>query len=821
MKKFSYIFIFIILIYYYYISFTYGYQKSVNAENQTIEILLDGDPKPLSIKIGELEAKNNKIELWHHSGKYWSYKGIQISDSFLGKDLKNEKKLEDAINENIIFEIPLDQNLYNKLNENKNLKIYCSSTLTKQKTGEIIPIKKLFYDKPTIELRNNKIYFNAKPKLHFYTINNITFTDIVGDTFDVNIPIVDPDYGHNSYAIWNRYAKQDWGATDSYFDKDDPFAWAPEDSFLISPAQIKNANGHLYDGFTFKTGETLRNSEDCSVGYNTLRGGGAVGIRFLYPLKFTFYSDEYPMDLSAHFETLPSSAVTGEAVQVCVKVNSNFGLDLKDVPFKWEITKSDGTPLDEIKYSGTSNLKEGTINISKQTQQAVFYADFTMPESDIKIKFDINKDGTSPVEKNLENNSINSGESIKLVDAVNFIDKFDLDYNVLSRDISFPLIDGKEIKANLHLPKGEWISSAKGELNIDNSSAAIYNNFSTSSTNVNEHNSKIILKPTINATLQRSDFNDNPPQKKYINLDNPYDPLIKTAKLTFDGSVSRRYKYTYNTSSIDEFGEPEIIKKTEKTYTSASFNSGSDTREIRTFIYNGRKTMPSVSSRDFKNTVENSGWNRNLFWTSDPYKFDVIRWMCHIDTTNTPNNWTKVDGQYKRTFTQQNTANIDWSVKYSMARLYDYDRKNAREKNYGKEFYPSAVFASDNSLQKYDWPIKSGYYFNPLGTYICTVKTVQYKDTPDSTDEHSELVDKIKDSFHYTSNMLYTSNGDNYQSLDLHNKNDKIFGMDMLDITTEYDKQETKLEHYDDSSNADKIHQFFKEILEGYSESNT
>jgi len=134
---------------------------------------------------------------------------------------------------------------------------------------------------------------------------------------------------------------------------------------------------------------------------------------------------------------------------------------------------------------------------------------------------------------------------------------------------------------------------------------------------------------------------------------------------------------------------------------------------------------------------------------------------------------------------------------------------------------PSAVFASDNSLQKYDWPIKSGYYFNPLGTYICTVKTIQYKETPDSTDEHSELVDKIKDSFHYTSNMLYTSNGDNYQSLDLHNKNDKIFGMDMLDITTEYDKQETKLEHYDDSSNADKTHQFFKEILEGYSESNT
>jgi len=69
--------------------------------------------------------------------------------------------------------------------------------------------------------------------------------------------------------------------------------------------------------------------------------------------------------------------------------------------------------------------------------------------------------------------------------------------------------------------------------------------------------------------------------------------------------------------------------------------------------------------------------------------------------------------------------------------------------------------------------------------------------------------------------MLYTSDGKNYQTLDLHNGNDKIFGMDMLDITTNYSKKETKLEYYQDSADADKTHQYFKEILEGYRESNT
>jgi len=819
MKKF--ICISILAIFIYSFSFHYGFLKIIRAENQTIEVLLDGiDAKPLSKTIGEFDYEDISIEMWHYSGKYWKYKNLIIYDKDLDEFLRNSEKLEKAINEEISFEIPIEPNLYDKIQKLKKLKIMCSSNL-KNKYSENIPIIDLFYDRPVIELKNGKLHFKARPKLNFYKDETITFQDIIGDMLSVNIPIVDPDYGCNLYAIWGRYSGTSLGATDSYFDKSDPFAWAPADSFLIAPAQIKNANGHLYDGFTFKTGDVLRNSGDCSVGYGTFKEGGAVGIKFIYPLKFTFYSDDYPIDLSAHFETLPSSASEGEPVQVCVNVKSNLEIDLENVPFKWEITKSDGTALKGVKYTGNGASKEGTVNIPKETQQAVFYADFVMPDSDVKIKFSINTDGTSPIEEYLENNSIDSGQSIKVVDKIHYVGKFDLDYNVLSRDISFPLINGKEIKAELILPRGQWVGNATGKLNIDNSLASLYNNFSTSPTNINTNSSVIILKPIINATLKRSDFGDNPLAGKYKNLSNPYEPLTKTAELTFNGSVTRNYRYYYDKPTIDEFGNLIVKTYSETASTSASFDSGSDVREIRVFTYNGREIMPPVSARNFKTTVESSGLKRNLFWVIDPYKFDVIRWMCHIDAANTPYNWTKVDGQYQRTFTQQNTATITWSVKNSMASLYNYDRENARKMNYGKEFYPNAVFASDKTLQKYDWPIKSGYYFNPLGEYTCTVTTVQFKDTPDSTNEHKELVEKLKNSFHYTSNMLYTSDGKNYQNLDLHNGNDKIFGMDMLDITTNYSKKETKLEYYQDSENADKTHQYFKEILEGYRESNT
>lgn len=444
MKKVCCIFIAFVLIYG--IEINLAFSRIVNAETQSVEVLIDGvDLAPATEIIGECNSVDNSIELWHYSGGYWKYKGLVIKDEVLEDDLRNSEKLAQLINEEIIFEIPIEQNLYNKLANSRSIKVVCSTTLKNQKTSENIPITDLFYDRPIIEVKNNKIYFKAKPKLHFYTKDMISYQKIIGDKFNVTIPIVDPDYGYNTYAIWKRTAAVQWGAVNGYFDKEDPFAGAPADSNLLAPAQIKNADGHLYDGFTFKTGETTRSSDNSSVGYYTFRNGGAVGIVFKYPIKFTFYSDETPRDLSAHFETLPSSATKGEKVQVCVNVRSNFGEDLESVPFKWEITKADGTPLkasDQLEFIGSSKLPEGTIDISGKTQQAIFYADFIMPSSDVKVKFSINGGGSAPSETNLGNNTIDSGESVKLVEDISYSGKFDLDYNVLERRVRFPLING-------------------------------------------------------------------------------------------------------------------------------------------------------------------------------------------------------------------------------------------------------------------------------------------------------------------------------------------------------------------------------------------
>ena len=45
----------------------------------------------------------------------------------------------------------------------------CSTTLKDSATEEYRTIYDIFYEKPSIELKNGKIYFKGRPKLNFYT----------------------------------------------------------------------------------------------------------------------------------------------------------------------------------------------------------------------------------------------------------------------------------------------------------------------------------------------------------------------------------------------------------------------------------------------------------------------------------------------------------------------------------------------------------------------------------------------------------------------------------------------------------------------------
>ncbi|MEG0579312.1 MAG: hypothetical protein RR490_05305, partial [Niameybacter sp.] len=133
--------------------------------------------------------------------------------------------------------------------------------------------------------------------------------------------------------------------------------------------------------------------------------------------------------------------------------------------------------------------------------------------------------------------------------------------------------------------------------------------------------------------------------------------------------------------------------------------------------------------------------------------------------------------------------------------------------------YPHAPFSTDKELQGADYPFKSGYYLNPAGEYVLTVKTEIFKDKPVSTTEHKQLVDELVASFRYGSNMQYKN--DTGKLLLQFNDSSKDQPKDkLLEAERNYQHIDAiALEHSPDG--AGPTHKYFKEILEGYSESNT
>jgi hypothetical protein len=201
-----------------------------------------------------------------------------------------------------------------------------------------------------------------------------------------------------------------------------------------------------------------------------------------------------------------------------------------------------------------------------------------------------------------------------------------------------------------------------------------------------------------------------------------------------------------------------------------------------------------------------------------------------------------VGGQYQRDFTQQCSGSVEWGKVSgsTMEQEYSRSRKAAKYHSYDSDEYDKAVFATDKDMRNEDYPIKSGYYFNPAGAYTFTVETVTYKPTNGYTQDHKDLVDAVIKSFRYETDLMYinnskdavniqdeylqkTANGNSYKrktATITADDPDGVNGIKLLEVTKgATDKDADRLEH---SQEADGYtHKYFKNILEGYSESGT
>jgi hypothetical protein len=767
--------------------------------------------------------------MWHYSGGYWGYNNLKIMDSQLKDNLDIAGALAMEVNQEFTFKLNINSPQYADLLKRDKLIVYVGTTLPGKKYSD------LFYGEPSVVLEDNKVSFKVKPKFHFLNGLKKDYGDFVTG-LDVLIPIVDPEYGYNRYSIYGRSSGGGYGAATGYFNVNNPLASAP--AGMIAPSQILNKQGDLKNGFTVKAtngdGETsTRSSNEVSIGDGTFVSGGAVSIKFNYPITLSFYGEDTE-DLSAQFESLPSSAAVGETMKVGIHVASTFETTQKDIPYKWSIKTKAGNVVPATFSGHINNQIAGEIVNVPGKGERMLYANFTMPNEDVHITFDMNKDGKSPIETYLDNNSLDSGNSIRAVKSVSTVGELELPYNVLTRKVRYPLAHSA-IMAQLSLPRGSWNGNATGSLQVINNTTNVLREFDvTGNPAVNEASETITRNPMIHAVLKRTDFGDNPEGKDWLNLANPLNPKNKDGKVTFEGQVSRPYKYPYT-------GQPcfEGVCTTYTGYepTSAAFNSGYNTKSINTFIYNG---MKKIEKKEFKVEIDDNQDTSNhkkMYWESEPYDYNVIRWMYHLDENSNPYGRTPVGGQYERIFTQQASADMNGSIKRSIGQEYNMARVAAKNGTNKKSLYDHAVFATDRELQKYAYPIKSGYYFNPKGTYSFDMETVTYKQTKDKTKDHQELVDTLIDSFRYESDLIYIDNDKDAVNIagQLLNKrgggferksgiltaehNKGVNGLELLTVERSYSKDEEEIEHSQETTGV--TDPFWKMVLEGYGESDT
>jgi hypothetical protein len=297
--------------------------------------------------------------------------------------------------------------------------------------------------------------------------------------------------------------------------------------------------------------------------------------------------------------------------------------------------------------------------------------------------------------------------------------------------------------------------------------------------NRDENNRLTVTRdPRIYALLSRSAISgDNPGGDTPFHLNNavhgPYPGILSVDTSGANSRVSRSFevKVSTRTRTVDEDGTVTygnwVVSAdwAHSGYRHGFFASRPrDQRSVTVNVYNGMETLPTIPT--FKSEIEdnqNRSPVKNLWWQSTVLPIQVVRMMYteYSGGLNAPRgslgSMTPVPGQFPRQFVEQNTAVLEWGIAegQSMFDGYRPDRERALAHDFRINPDQRAVFASDYSFRDIRFPIRSGYFFNPTGTYTFTLTTEIYKRENAETPEHRHLVDELIRSFRYETNMVF------------------------------------------------------------------
>ena len=749
------------------------------------------------------------FEMWHWSSKdgYWEKDKLTIMDNSL-KDNYNENFNKQLASYKLDFDLPMPDDVESAVDNNLPIYIAIKPQERFDAPDEFEFISNFIVEdtKKMFVFGSNQAELDAKPTKNRLNIKMpVQYNFMKGSTNGIitipeasqqialvsgnhntvsqneKVPIPDPKYGILLGAIWLRTGGDLLVGSQIHYADGKSLMTSSEKPWWLGNLKmdtdyetnnrqnaILNKIFDKTDVFTSpKNGITYTGNQITIGSKGSFGGGAAVGVRFYYPIEIDYYYRD--PDIAVAIESIPSAVNPGTTVPCKFIVTSTFTDPDLTTDYRFTV---DGEDLDN---------GELQLNYNDPTK---YEFSFTMPDHDVTVEFAVNEYGDNPPEKYLDNNKAEAK-----VSCLAYVEPdVELDWDVLEQKF---LLDMFATSATLGpLPSGSsdtqyrWKEgSTTGELNDPEEPPDIYYDFYVDNNpsvpqNTAEANALTIDRnPIIHTLLRREDLGDNPLLGDYgLELSSPTPP--KTERIVAGGpnggSIERVYqvRHRYYEESEDEGGSTSYWGDWNDAGTiSAPFNEIVVGRTIAAKVYNGKEKinpdetlqMPTELIQDI---ISENDLLKKIWWKSK-YKdeaqklieIDVVRTMRYLDEDGQPEDVVDVAGRYKRLFVAQDWAEVKWTpagdVKFDGA--YDADREAAKYRVY-KSSPTTAVFASDMIYSSKEFPIRSGYFFNPTGTYKFTVTTEVYKHEDSDgnpQEEHRTLVESLVKAFRYDSNMVY------------------------------------------------------------------
>lgn len=483
-------------------------------------------------------------------------------------------------------------------------------------------------------------------------------------------------------------------------------------------------------------------------------------------------------DIKAKFLLISPFVPSGQPVDVKILVDSTFKVPV-NTKYIFKVTDSGGNVIKKT---------ESNLNIAADDDYT-YTNNFTMPSSNVTVYFEVNPEG-NPYEGNMDNNKISFVSSYAAVTTATGGDIV-VDYNILQKYASFQFGEAKSVLSKPD--EANWNTSGVGSLWVRNDTTNIYRrhcknctcetldaegivatkctcNHPTASNcteqifatpsfvenpkpgakyeetlNITSGASDVTISrnPEIHVLLRREDFGDNPLAGVWGSTN------TKEGKASLWGDLERGWIYWCQ----HEEGGHYVDGSSKSYFAGVTANK----KNVTVKVYNGMTNVPEPTVRSEIENNNTSSKTKKLWWKSTPLPINVVRLMYTEKKDGSLTSRNAVNGKNQRSFVEQNKADLNWSISggHTIANDLKDDRERAKANNYKVDAAKKAVFASDVSYKNMLHPIRSGYFFNPTGTYTFTIKTEMYKNTAVQTQEHKDLVDAVIGSFRYASDMTY------------------------------------------------------------------